>query len=185
MSKHKNSLDTRSNIPVLFKVPTVSFDFTEVTCIDNLDGTATAYPAGGNGGYFYEWSNGETSSFNENLLNQYYSVLITDVLGCNGTDSVFITKNLEGCIEPVNAFSPNDDNYNDTWVIDNMDLYPDANVQIFNRWGNLVFEKQSFQPNDPKYGWDGKVKGVLATPDVYVYIAEVACDNGIDLLTTA
>ena len=144
---------------------TVSFDFTEVTCIDNLDGTATAYPAGGNGGYFYEWSNGETSSFNENLLNQYYSVLITDVLGCNGTDSVFITKNLEGCIEPVNAFSPNDDNYNDTWVIDNMDLYPDANVQIFNRWGNIVHEQTGlYEP------WDGFVRGAPAPSELYYWI---------------
>ena len=38
--------------------------------------------------------------------------------------------------------------------------------------------RSGFSPNDPKYGWDGKVKGVLATPGVFVYIAEVVCDNG-------
>ena len=51
--------------------------------------------------------------------------------------------------------------------------------RIFNRWGELVFEKENFYPNDPKYGWDGKVRGVPATPDVFVYTAEVFCDNGV------
>jgi hypothetical protein len=36
----------------------------------------------------------------------------------------------------------------------------------------------NFAPNDPTYGWNGKVKGIAAAPDVFVYIAEVTCDNG-------
>ena len=42
----------------------------------------------------------------------------------------------------------------------------------------IVFEKANFPPNDPAYGWDGMVKGKKVTPDVFVYMAEVICDNG-------
>ena len=50
--------------------------------------------------------------------------------------------------------------------------------RIFNRWGELVFERSNAIPNDPQYGWDGKIKGIIGGPDVYVYTAEVVCENG-------
>lgn len=50
--------------------------------------------------------------------------------------------------------------------------------RIFNRWGQVVFERSSFPPNDRSYGWDGKVRGVAASPDVYVYTCEVVCEDG-------
>jgi hypothetical protein len=49
---------------------------------------------------------------------------------------------------------------------------------IFNRWGELLFESSNFMPGDPAYGWDGKVRGKPATPDVFVYVCEVLCDKG-------
>jgi gliding motility-associated-like protein len=76
-----------------------------------------------------------------------------------------------------NAFSPDDDGVNDIFMIRGVGISIKS-FRIFNRWGNLVFEKQSFDANDPKYAWDGKIKGVPATPDVFVYIAEIVCDNG-------
>ena len=143
----------------------IDFSIEEITCIDQFNGVAYATPNGGNGGYFYEWSNGESSSVNEGLSNQWYSLLVTDVLGCTGTDSVFITKNSTGCIDPVNAFSPNDDLYNDSWVIDNMYLYENAHVQVFNKWGNLIHEQTGiYSP------WDGRVNGKDVPSEVYYWI---------------
>jgi hypothetical protein len=52
------------------------------------------------------------------------------------------------------------------------------NFRIFNRWGELIFEQVNFPTNDLAYGWDGRINGTLANPDVFVYTAEVACDNG-------
>ena len=49
--------------------------------------------------------------------------------------------------------------------------------RIYNRWGQLVFERSNFLPNTLQYGWDGKINGVPATADVYVYTAEVVCEN--------
>lgn len=143
----------------------INFDILEVSCIDQNDGIAYAFPYGGNGGYYYTWSNGETSSVNEDLSNDWYFLTVTDVLGCIGSDSVFITKSLEDCVEPVNTFTPNDDLYNDTWVIDNMYLYPDADLKVFNKWGNLIHEQLGlYEP------WDGTVNGVQVPSGTYYYI---------------
>ncbi|PHR22788.1 MAG: hypothetical protein COA38_17745 [Fluviicola sp.] len=147
---------------------TMTFDVTEVSCIDEFDGIAYVYPIGGNDGYNYAWSNGETSDVNTGLSNQYYSITVTDVLGCTGTDSVFITKNTIGCIDPVTAFSPNEDNYNDTWIIDNMDLYPNAEVQIFNKWGNRIYHRVGlYEP------WDGSSHDEQNPSDLYYWIINV------------
>jgi gliding motility-associated-like protein len=144
---------------------TMTFEVTGVTCIDQKDGTALATASGGNGGYYYLWSNGGDQAFEDSLANQYYTLVVTDVLGCTGTDSVYIPRSDSPCITPVTAFSPNGDNYNDDWVIDNMYLYPDAHMQIFNRWGNLIVDqKGGYIP------WDGKVKGGDAPSDVYYYV---------------
>lgn len=50
--------------------------------------------------------------------------------------------------------------------------------RIYNRWGQVVFERSSFPPNDRSYGWDGRVGGNPASPDVYVYTCEVVCEDG-------
>lgn len=146
----------------------ILFETTEVSCIDQHDGTAYATPDGGNGGYHYNWSSGANTSLADNLGNEVYSVTVVDVLGCSETDSIRIPVNNSGCINPVNTFTPNGDNYNDLWVIDNMYLYPEAELKIFNKWGNLVFNQRGvYEP------WDGKVNGVGLPSEVYYYIIEL------------
>lgn len=143
----------------------IDFTHEPISCIDQYDGIAYATPSGGNGGYYYQWSNGSMSSMADSLNNEFYYLTVTDVLGCTAYDSVFITRDESGCIDPVNAFTPNGDVYNDTWVIDNMYLYPDAEVQIFNKWGNLIhYQKGEYEP------WDGVIKGQPAPSEVYYWI---------------
>jgi CHU_C Type IX secretion signal domain len=55
-------------------------------------------------------------------------------------------------------------------------------LRIFNRWGEVVFEKRDFPVNDAASGWNGTFKGQKPKADVYVYQAEVYCDNG-DIIT--
>jgi len=143
----------------------IDFEHDKVSCIDNYDGVAYAYPNGGNGGYNYFWSNGTLTFDNPELSNEWYTVTVTDILGCAGTDSVYITKDSIGCIFPVNTFTPNGDYYNDIWNIDNMELYPDADVQIFNKWGNLVHHQTGlYEP------WDGLINDSPAPSEVYYWI---------------
>jgi hypothetical protein len=50
--------------------------------------------------------------------------------------------------------------------------------KVFNRWGQVVFERSNIGVNDASQGWDGRINGIPAQPDVYVYMAEVVCTAG-------
>lgn len=150
----------------------IEFEITKITCNDQSDGVAFAYPDGGNGGYTYLWSIPETSNTATGLSNQWYSVTINDILGCTGTDSVFIERNNSDCVFPVNTISPNGDNYNDTWIIDNLELYPNMKMQVYNKWGNIVHEQEGvYSP------WDGSSKGVQLPSETYYYILILNQEN--------
>jgi gliding motility-associated-like protein len=77
-----------------------------------------------------------------------------------------------------NTFSPNDDGSNDVFYPRGKLLARTKILRIFNRWGEIVFERYDFPVNDPMYGWDGKWKGKTANADVYIYQVEVYCLNG-------
>ncbi len=107
-----------------------------------------------------------------------YVLTVVNRYGCKASDTLNVVtfcKNAQVFIP--NAFTPDGDGANDIMMIRGTGISVKS-FRIFNRWGNLVFEKTGFAPNDPKFGWDGKVRGIAAAPDVYVYIAEVVCDNG-------
>ncbi len=69
----------------------VSITSTDVTTCDGSDGTATAIPMGGAGGYTYQWSNGETTQTITGLSAGTYVVVVFDANGCQATASVTIT----------------------------------------------------------------------------------------------
>ena len=56
--------------------------------------------------------------------------------------------------------------FNDEWRIRNIDLYPDAEVRIFNRWGKMIFSSKNLSDNP----WNGTIGGKPAPTDSYHYI---------------
>ena len=111
--------------------------------------------------------------------NIYYALSITNNYGCVTTDTIFIFTFCKSAqVFIPNAFTPDGDGLNDILMVRGKGILVKS-FRIFNRWGELVFERSNFNPNDLKYGWDGKVRGIPATTDVFVYTAEVICDNGI------
>ena len=48
------------------------------------------------------------------------------------------------CLVFYNEFSPNGDGVNETFVIDCISRYPNNTLKIYNRWGNIVYEKQGY-----------------------------------------
>ncbi|MFC4721568.1 gliding motility-associated C-terminal domain-containing protein [Geojedonia litorea] len=58
------------------------------------------------------------------------------------------------CLTVYNEFSPNGDGVNDTFIIDCIENYPSNKLEVYNRWGNLVFEQANYQNN-----WDGTSNG--------------------------
>ena len=87
-----------------------------------------------------------------------------DSNGCTGTDSVLVSVEYFDTLYVPNAFSPNNDGYNEVLYVRTFGLFEEINFQLFNRWGKLVF-----QTNEATIGWDGVHNGVIQPMDAYVY----------------
>ena len=108
-----------------------------------------------------------------------YIVKATTAYGCSASDTVNIKVFCEDSqVFVPNAFTPDGDGINDVLMVRGKGIVSVKFFRIFNRWGELVFERSNFPPNVANYGWNGKVKGINSTPDVFVYTAEVICENG-------
>ena len=110
-----------------------------------------------------------------------YTVTASNPGGCVAKDQVTIipTCTPENIFVP-NTFSPNGDGQNDIFYPRGRGIAGIKAIRIFNRWGEVMYERKDFAINDPTAGWDGTYQGKLLTPDVYVYIMEVLCnDNSI------
>jgi gliding motility-associated-like protein len=95
--------------------------------------------------YTYNWtpnSIGDSISNPENLTAGEYTLQIMDANGCV-LDTV-ITLVDPDALKLYTALSPNGDGFNDTYVIDGVQDCPDNQFKVFNRWGNLVYEKDSY-----------------------------------------
>ncbi|MEO6490424.1 MAG: PKD domain-containing protein [Ferruginibacter sp.] len=111
--------------------------------------------------------------------NIEYAITVTNIFGCQATDILRINVFCQsGQVFIPNSFTPDGDGLNDIFMIRGKGITVKS-FRIFNRWGELVFEKKNFNPNDPAFAWDGKVRGKAATPDVFVYTADVVCDNNV------
>lgn len=72
-------------------------------------------------------------------------------------------------VEVYNAFSPNGDGTNETWIIDRIEFYPDNEVLIFNRWGDRLHRFEGYD-NEEKV-WEGKSSNGQALPaGTYYYV---------------
>lgn len=112
-------------------------------------------------------------------LHTEYSVTITDINGCEISTSTTI-RLLETEIYAPNIFSPNNDGVNDYFTFfGNPDQISGIlDLHIFDRWGNLVFEKGELEINNPSEGWNGVFRDKPAIPGVYTYFAIIKFPDG-------
>ncbi len=109
-----------------------------------------------------------------------YTVVAANQGACIARDQVVITVLCNGSnIFVPNTFSPNNDGMNDVFYPRGKGLFSIKSLLIFNRWGQVVFQKNNFSANDASAGWDGTFNGQKAPSDVYVYIMQVVCGNSI------
>ena len=149
----------------------ITSTITEPTCRDNEDGSITIFTDGGTPDYNYLWSNSSVTESIFNLAPGQYVLIVTDEHGCEKYDTLNINVTDIDCINAPNAFTPDADGYNDTWILDNMDNYPEAIVSIFNTWGNIVF-----QSNGTYTPWDGTYNGKKLPAATYYYVINL--NNG-------
>lgn len=110
-----------------------------------------------------------------------YMIRVIDANGCVAEDEKLVRVEKPREIYVPNAFSPNDDGFNDF-----IKLYGGRDIQnvkqflIFNRWGEKVYELRNFHPNSypDSDGWNGTFQGQKLDPAVFVYFAEVEFIDG-------
>jgi len=90
----------------------------------------------------------------------------------NNSDQTFVTP---GCLHVFNEFSPNNDGVNDFFKIECITRYPNNNLKVYNRWGNVVFEQNNYDNT-----WQGISNGrVTVNPNeelpvgTYYYILDL------------
>ncbi len=123
--------------------------------------------------YFWQWPDGTSSRSNPFILieepGQYMlSVNIDDTL-CSRSYSQQFQVHMEKVVAEVfvpNAFTPNGDELNDEFLVTGNSCSEINLMQIYNRWGTLVFETE--RPFD--HFWDGTFQERRASPGVYVYV---------------
>lgn len=129
-----------------------------------------------------EWNfgDGNTNKIDVDPSHLYQSrgtfnvILIVDDGVCSDTAMQPVTIFSELIAYIPNAFSPNDDGLNDTFIpITNASVDDFVTLQIFNKWGELIY-----QSSDLNKGWNGNYKGKEVQNDVYLWTLIYAQDNG-------
>jgi gliding motility-associated-like protein len=125
----------------------------------------------GSGGVSFLWQpptglDDPTKQYPTGLLNnaQQYTLTVTTAQGCVGFDTVMVTV-LRKLLIP-NAFSPNGDGVNDTWVIEELKDYPNAELQLYNRNGALVYKAKG----NNIASWNGTINNKPVPMGTYYYI---------------
>lgn len=117
----------------------------------------------------------EQNSFSiDSLKSQSYILDIFSSDGCSLSETITIGINGTDCdISFYNAFSPNGDGVNEYWHIEKVEAYPDNTVQIFDRWGVLMWQSNGYNNNDIR--WEGlNTKGKEMLNGTYFYIFQSA-----------
>lgn len=131
------------------------------------DGYIYSLLNGGTAPYQFLWSTGETSSDLSNVPAGTYILNVTDDNGCLISDTITLTQ--PDSLDMPTGYTPNNDGYNDAFIVKGIDNYPDNYITVINRWGNVVFEQESYNNT-----WKGENQNGRALPDgTYFVILEV------------
>ena len=144
-------------------------DYTDASCPDVTDATIDLTISGGTPPYNVIWNDGSLTEDRSSITNGIYTVVVTDANGCSANLTVTIGFIGIGCLEIPDVFTPNDDGKNDVWRIRYIELYPDAELTIFNRWGRRIYQTKNIAANP----WDGKLRGRVLPTDSYHYILDL------------
>lgn len=104
-----------------------------------------------------------------------YTVIAVNADGCSNTAQFTIHVKEDHLLIPNTVITPNGDGKNDTWIIKNIDYYPDNRVKIYDRAGRLVYSKTGYANE-----WGGTLNGKLLNEDAYIYVIDFG--NGTGLL---
>uniref|UniRef100_UPI001A95A387 gliding motility-associated C-terminal domain-containing protein n=1 Tax=Desertivirga arenae TaxID=2810309 RepID=UPI001A95A387 len=130
------------------------------------------------GGTQYQWSNAPGILSGDNSANltirpdatTTYRVLVTNASGCSESKEITIEVTEDYVmLKGSNLISPNGDGVNDVFKIDNVDMYPNNTVKIFDRAGRLLYAKKGYSKEGE---WNGMLNGAPLAEDTYYYVVD-------------
>jgi gliding motility-associated-like protein len=142
---------------------------TEVSKGESLKLTAT-------GGLSYVWATHSSIISGQNTAiltirpreTTTYTVTATNASGCTDSKTFTVTVVEDYAkVKATNILSPNGDGYNDKWVIDNIDFYPNNEVKIFDKAGRPIYSKKGYDNS-----WDGSLNGTALAEGTYYYVID-------------
>lgn len=116
-------------------------------------------------GYFFDYLWEDSSKSRIHFLNKpgTYWVKVFNSSGCSNSDSIIVSELCPPSIYIPNAFTPNNDGINDSFIIKGKNII-DFSIKIFDRWGEEIFH--SFDVNN---GWDGTYRGINCPIGTYYW----------------
>ncbi len=113
------------------------------------------------------------------LTDTWYSLQITTPEGCIVQDQLLIRVKNNRQVYVPNAFMPGSSSENSICSVSaQTGAIHRLHMQIFDRWGNLVYVNPNQTPNDHGSGWDGRIGGQLAPPDSYAWLLQIEYIDG-------
>lgn len=132
------------------------------------------------------WSGNPNITFNDELNTTIYPInstsfelVVTDINGCeiSRSLSVRVTENI--FLYFPNVFNPtNDQDGTEFMIHGDVQVEVIETFEIYDRWGNRIFESFNFVPGEIGMGWDGTIGGIEAASGVYVYKVTARLKNG-------
>lgn len=125
--------------------------------------------------YHQVWSTGDTTATLKVVHPGIYTLSVTaGPIGCTTTESIEISKDCY--VDIPNAFTPNGDGHNDYFLprVQLSQSLSRFHMQVFNRWGQVVFETNRINAR----GWDGRFNDKVQPTGVYLYRIEADFTNG-------
>ena len=112
--------------------------------------------------------------------SEFYYIQVVSNDGCSDADTIQVIVKKREHIYIPNVFSPNDDGINDVFMIFSNEgsVNQVITFQVFDRWGDKVFQLDNFSPNLEKNGWDGTFNGKEMNPGVFVWLAQIQFEDG-------
>ena len=162
----------------LLEVPVLVYQITATAGLDTCVAPGDMAQLGAKGGVFYLWEDNTYPVSDPEIPNptvspedsSTYRVMITDINGCVTMDevTVLVANNPVESVLAVNLITPNGDGMNDVLEFGNISKFGTNSLKVYNRWGNLVYQKLNYQSDEQRF--DGTYQGKPLPAGNYFYV---------------